>query len=195
MTAIDETRLSANLVRIIAERPVSLVGNAASLLTSNFGPLIDTGCVVRMNSGIPVRPAAQGRRIDIHCFSTRPSLDRNLRLAPWRIRFRRGYLRDAYPVWMSQSDRSEATDPDQAFYPLRLWEDLAASLGARPSVGVAAFHMLSALTNAELHLFGFDFKASGTYYRSEDNKGPHDWAAERDFVLETVERNGWRIFT
>ncbi|CTQ31280.1 hypothetical protein [Jannaschia rubra] len=195
MTPIDETRLSADLRRIIAGRPVSLVGNAASLLASGHGSRIDAGCVVRLNSGIPVRPAAQGRRIDVHCFSTRPSLERNLRLAPWRIRFKRGYLRGAYSVWMSEADRSEAADPDQAFYPRHLREDLAAALGARPSVGVATFHMLSTLTDAGIRIFGFDFKASGTYYRTKDNKGAHDWAAERDFVLEAVERNGWQIFS
>lgn len=81
----DAGSLARELDRIIAGRPVSLVGNAASLLSSAKGEAIDRGCVVRLSSGIPVDPVAQGRRIDVHCFSTQPSLKRNLRLTGWRI--------------------------------------------------------------------------------------------------------------
>lgn len=47
--------------------------------------------------------------------------------------------------------------------------------------------MLTELTDAEIRLFGFDFKESVTYYRRRENRGPHDWAAERDYVQALIE--------
>ena len=183
MNDFDSRQLGEMLNQIIGGRTVSLVGNAASLLSTNLGEQIDAGCVVRLNSGIPIRPTAQGRNIDIHCFSTRSSLEQNLRKAPWRVRLRRRYLNNAFSVWMSGSERETCTDPQQAFMPLDMREDLLRRFGANPSVGASTLHMLSELTGAEIRLFGFDFKETTTFYRRRENRGPHNWEAERDYAM------------
>lgn len=183
MTADNVSPLRNDLTRIISGRPVSLVGNAASLLTSRLGTQIDQGCVVRLNSGIPISPAAQGRRVDIHCFSTRSSLAMNLKKAKWRVRLKRGYFNKAFSVWMSGSERETCDDPQQAFYPLALLHELTNRLGAEPSVGAKTLHMLIELTDAHILMFGFDFKQSTSFYRRKENRGPHDWAAEQDYAL------------
>lgn len=186
VTSQDEDQLSFNLREVIAERRVSLVGNAASLLSSRFGAQIDDGCVVRLNSGVPIRPAAQGRRVDIHCFTTRSSFLDNMKRASWRVRLKSRYFDGAFSVWMSAKERDLCDDPQQAFYPTALLNDLMARLGALPSVGSRTLHMLTELTDAEIRLFGFDFKESTTYYRQKENRGPHDWAAEREYAYSLV---------
>ncbi|WP_055663914.1 hypothetical protein [Jannaschia seosinensis] len=183
----DASALRADLDRVIAGRPISLVGNARSLLDTGHGAAIDRGCVVRLNSGIPVRRSAQGRRIDIHCFSTRPSLEYNLRRGGWRTWLRRGYFRNAFPIWMSGLDRETCQDPAQAFYPTELLDALTERLGARPSVGAMALDMLVRLTDAPITLYGFDFKTSTTFYRKRENRGPHDWEAERRIAMALAE--------
>lgn len=178
--------LKSNLQTIIAGRHLSLVGNARSLLRQRFGAEIDAGCVVRLNSGIPIRKAAQGRRTDVHCFSTRSSLNYNLGRASWRVRLRRTYFDDTFSIWMSPDGRNEA-DPHQAFYPMALCDDLTRRLGAPPSVGAKTLHMLSELTHAPIRVFGFDFKTTSTFYRTKENLGPHNWQGEKDFALSLVQ--------
>ncbi|MDG4951596.1 glycosyltransferase family 29 protein, partial [Weeksellaceae bacterium KMM 9724] len=49
------------LARYIGERSVAVVGNARSLLDTEFGARIDAeGVVVRLNKGFVRAPAAQG---------------------------------------------------------------------------------------------------------------------------------------
>jgi len=75
-----------------------------------------------------------------------------------------------------------------------LGQRLEEKLGARPSTGVSVIDMLSELTLADVSIFGFDFKTSTTYYRKKENRGPHNWDAEKQYVLKKVDQNGWKIF-
>ncbi|MDB6453080.1 hypothetical protein [Falsirhodobacter sp. 20TX0035] len=186
-TDTDVLHLRNMLSRLVAGRPVSLVGNAASLFSSRHGAEIDAGCVVRLNSGVPVRARAQGRRVDLHCFSTMSSFRYNMGRARWRVRLKKRYFDGTPSVWMGWGERDTAEDPQQLFYPLPLLEALTERLGAPPSVGARSLHMLHELTTADLRLFGFDFKQSTTFYRTKENLGSHDWEAERRFALSLLE--------
>lgn len=55
--------------------------------------------------------------------------------------------------------------------------------------------LVASIAETKASLFGFDFKASPTFYRKSDNKGPHDWTAKHAFALSTAERLGWDIFS
>ena len=189
---IDIEQLAAAIAGRIAGRPVAIVGNAQSLLAGSFGPEIDRKCVVRMNAGIPSNAAAQGQRVDIHCFSTWPSLQDNLAQVA-RNAGDRAYFDEALRVWMSMADRDNPTDERIHFYPEPWWSDLAERLDARPSVGAMVVDLFSRLNVADVTLYGFDFKATGTYYRKTQNPGPHDWQRERQFVQAVAETNGWAI--
>ena len=196
MTSEDEDRLRSSLERVIAGRTVSVVGNASSLMKGKHGALIDSGCVLRINAGIPIHDSAQGRKVDIHCFSNDRSLATNIRhrRRHWLMRRRAGFFDNALSIWMGLEERELCEDPRQLFYPLRLGHSLAEKLGARPSTGVSVLHMLSVLTRARVEIFGFDFKETATFYRKRENKGPHDWEGERRLVLSMIEREGWTIF-
>jgi hypothetical protein len=192
----DEQELSSRLEQVIAGRCVSVVGNASSLLGSRHGALIDSGCVLRMNAGIPVKRAAQGQQVDIHCFSNRPSLEMNIRRRRRHLLLRRrsDFFEGALSIWMGLDARELCDDPRQLFYPKRLAEQLSADLGARPSTGIAVLQMLSEAPPPHVRIFGFDFKATTTYYRKNENRGPHDWEAERRLALSIIGERGWEIF-
>jgi hypothetical protein len=188
-------RLHAALSEAIAGRPVAIVGNATSILGRSDGHLIDSGCVLRMNAGIPVKRASQGAKVDIHCFSTRPTLERNLKKArrgwlPWR---NTNYFRDAIGIWMNPQFRDQVSDRDQLFYPIDRWERLADTLKAPPSVGTMALDLIASIDQKAVNVFGFDFKSSNTFYRQRDNRGKHDWVAERRHALALIEEHGWTL--
>lgn len=192
----NETRLKSLLDRTIAGQVVSVVGNASSLLTRNYGTMIDSGCVLRINAGIPINKKAQGRKVDIHCFGTRHNLVTNInsRRRHWLMRRKTDYFRNIPSIWMTLIERELSKDPLEIFYPVRLGEKLENILGARPSTGISVLHMMSELTEARIQIFGFDFKTTHTFYRKSENSGPHDWEAERKFAEALVERHRWKMF-
>jgi hypothetical protein len=176
-----QSDLSNKLTPIIDGRTIAIVGNASSILKTRHGAQIDECCVVRLNSGVPIRARAQGRRIDIHCISTPSSFDVNMKKARWLIRFRRGYFAGATSIWTGKEEREDAAS-DQMFYPVEMLDYLTSQFGAKPSVGARALHIFSELTEAPIKLFGFDFKESESFYRKRENRGPHNWDAERDYA-------------
>jgi len=194
---MSEERLRSELTRAFAGRPISIVGNATSLLTKAYGATIDSGCVLRMNAGIPVDPKAQGRRTDIHCFSTLPSLETNLGSARGKwLRWRNARsFNNALRIWMSIDKREMSEDPDQLFYPERCWHQLAETLQAPPSVGAMVLDMIAIFAEGtEVQVFGFDFKNSTTFYRKRDKLGHHDWDAERNFANTLCQQRNWVFY-
>lgn len=190
---MDDVDGIAKLLRDrVAGRRVALVGNASAILSGRDGAEIDRHCVVRMNAGIPTAPHAQGSRVDMHCFSTWPSLSDNLRRSAQGAADP-SYFDDAQRIWMSAAERDAPGCPDCAFYPMERWTALAGRLGARPSVGAMTVDLFSALPGLEATLYGFDFRSSGTFYRAKQNPGPHDWKREREFVQDTARDLGWLI--
>jgi hypothetical protein len=69
-------------------------------------------------------------------------------------------------------------------YPINLWNNLFEKLGNhRPSSGLMLIHFLCTLfESTPIHLYGFDFKESPTFYTKVENPGPHDWAQEAVLV-------------
>ena len=47
----------------------------------------------------------------------------------------------------------------------------------------------------QVHLFGFDWKATPTFYDPDRRKDPHNHARERRLVHEMIQRKGWRIYS
>jgi hypothetical protein len=168
----------------LAGRKVAIVGNATSLLAHAWGGFIDAhDVVVRMNRGVPVDTAAQGRKFDVCCFST--------------LRDHAAVLRQSAPsfaVWMSPKFRDEYDGSiDVCFYPLEFWQELHDRLKARPSVGAMTVDLVSRSAADAVSVIGFDFKRSGTFYASGQHIGPHDYVAESRYVLETCAAKAWRF--
>jgi hypothetical protein len=176
-----QSDLIKRLEAVIGGRNIAIVGNATSIFKTKHGSEIDECCVVRLNSGVPIWTKAQGKKIDVHCFSTPSTFNTNMRKARWLIRFRRGYFASATSIWTGREER-EVAAANQLFYPIDMLDYLTSQFGAKPSVGARALHIFSELTDAPITLFGFDFKESESFYRKRDNRGPHNWDAERDYA-------------
>lgn len=165
----------------LAHKSLSMVGNASSLLQKTAGSTIDEqDCVIRMNNGVIVNSAAQGVRTDIHVFSTQFALRSPIPFPTAQQR-----------LWMSPKFRDLCTLENTQFYPIKNWEKLHTTLGARPSVGVMALDLISTCSIDDVHIFGFDFKETPTFYNKNKSHGPHNFAAERKFVLNLVKDNNW----
>jgi len=178
-TAFEKTTLGFN------NRSIAIVGNATSILKSNFGQLIDTfDIVIRMNRGLPVAPEAQGSKFDLWCFST----------GAWVRKELKTYVR-VPAVWMSPKLRERFDGSYEcAFYPTRNWELLQQKIGERPSVGCMTIDMVSAGQPERVGIFGFDFKRSGTFYEDRIHLGPHNYSAEERYTLGKCEAANWEFY-
>ena len=175
----------APVLALLEGQRVAIVGNAASLLRHSHGELIDQhDLVVRMNLGLPVNPAAQGRRFDLWCFSHH----RVLRQAP------PGFVAPSASVWMSPKFRDQADRGIAChFYPMSYWRALRGQLGARPSVGAMTIDLVSRAKPREVTIIGFDFNRSKTFYETRTLPSPHDFATEERYVTDLIARRSWRF--
>jgi hypothetical protein len=173
------------LLAFLNGKSIAIVGNATSLLSHQYGPLIDGHeVVVRMNRGFPVNTAAQGTRFDLWCFSgSRAALH-----TP------KGFTAPPRAVWMwHKRMRKELLGFDCIFYPRAYWQRLNDRLGARPSIGALTIDLVARATPREVTVIGFDFKRTGTFYQGFNHIGPHDFSAEARYVMDMVEKKGWRF--
>ena len=184
--AVQRQRLEELAARI-SGRHVAVVGNAQSIFDGESGNDIDrSGLVVRINRGFVLRPECQGSRTDVVCLATavsrREIADRFasapvICVTPWRWTLSASLLADR--------ERLSA-------YPLDAWSALSERIGgARPSAGLLAVDMSRTfLKAATVNLYGFDWKATKTFYVSDSKAGHHDWAAERCLMAEWS-AEGW----
>lgn len=166
-------------------RSVAVVGNAESLLSQAHGERID-GCdvVVRMNRGFVVQPMAQGTRTDVLFVSGKSSLE--------EIRKHCSPSLIVYPSPLRMFiNPNLVASPELACMPFPLWRALVDELGTRPSTGIMALHAFRALVpTARVHLFGFDWKLTPTFYTGiVETKINHDWERERGVVRRWLERD------
>ncbi len=173
--AIGDAKPLANYENQLRGKRVALVGNAQSLLKTEFGSQIDSmDLVVRMNHGAILKPISQGRRTDVLAMSCRMSEADLLR------QFDPAAIFWMTPRWWHIAPYSRAVMRRVSFYPRRDWERLSRVRlnGRRPSTGFMTAQLLMQLGASEVHLFGFDFGDTPTFYNAPDYQTPHDYAAE-----------------
>jgi hypothetical protein len=172
------------LLEFLDGKSVAIVGNANSLLSHQYGSLIDEHeVVVRMNRGFPVNPEAQGTRFDLWCFSgPRVALERP-----------KGFVVPR-SVWMWHNRmKKEKVGLDCLVYPRSYWRALHDQLGARPSVGALTIDLISRAAPRKVTVIGFDFKRTKSVYQRYNHIGPHDFSAEARYVMEIVNQRSWRF--
>jgi len=185
----DKVQIKAleRLKHRIADKKVAIVGNAESIFRRTDGACIDQcDCVVRINQGLITEPSSQGTRTDLLCVSS--DVD--------AATIRRGF--GDVPIVFGTSRRWRmskdmlAIRASLACYPIKAWKRLSRSInGKRPSTGLIAVDIcLNYLGAKEVHLFGFDWKETKTFYTSEVffstemSRGYHDWEAERRLLAQ-----------
>ena len=173
--ALGDAKSMAEHATHIRGMQVALVGNAQSLLTTQFGSHIDSmDWVVRMNHGVILQPICQGRRTDVLAMSCRmPEADLLRQFNPPVIFW-------MTPRWWHIEPYSRDIMRRVSFYPRRDWQRLSREMlhGHRPSTGFMTAQLLLQLGAKEVHLFGFDFGSTPTFYNAPNYQTPHDYAAE-----------------
>jgi hypothetical protein len=102
-------------------------------------------------------------------------------------------------IWSSPKRNTIALgfllDPQSiAFVPLEDALQLEARVHARPSTGLIALHLLlNRLGAAEVRLYGFDWKATRTFYEPSIFRNVHAWENERDLISAWAVDSGGRI--
>ncbi len=162
---------------------VALVGNAHSLAKGRFGAAIDAADLVfRINRAPMITAATHGRRTDVLCLATS--------LSPLTL----DLLNPGLILWMSHKRKRlpwcVVRHPGFALPPLHDFYRLKAQLGAPPTTGLLMIDLLSRSPATRIDLYGFDFFASGSLSgRRTAAQVPHDFAAERAFVMALLERD------
>ena len=120
---------------------ISVVGNAESILSKSNGALIDSAdLVVRCTFGVPIKESSQGSKTDVVVTS---------------VLHKRNYpvftgMNDFEFWWTSPSSERIA---------------LTKEIGYQPSNGIIAIEMVkSRYPDADVNVFGFDWKATKTFY-------------------------------
>lgn len=92
---------------------------------------------------------------------------------------------------MSPKGRMLGDDCGVYYFPLDLWEELFKTLKSRPSVDATSIYLIHKLKVPNVHVFGFDFKKTKTFYSSFNKRRTHDFEAEERFCSNLIAQNGW----
>ena len=164
-----------NLANLNQSTSIAIVGNAKSLFGKHQGSEIDShDCVIRLNYGAVREPDHQGRKTDIvgcsddkitlsyihSCFSPKSVIWLTNKLTPAHF-----FDDNSLPVYINSALH---------------WQKTAQLvLPHRPSSGaIAAYFIREILHVRDVHLYGFDFFTTPTFYHTK-NKKLHFWRKKR----------------
>lgn len=194
--------------------PISIVGNATSLLNSNYGSLIDNNFVIRFNYGLNFTPNAQGRKTDVLCInSDKP------------IIFWSGHKKLTFNTVISMlAAKKPALKKNQIVSIEKLVNKhnikdliilpesnvhiLFEKLGKKPSSGLSLLFLLDQIEIKNINIFGFDFNTTKTFYndkkihedlnlnfkRKDKKIIPHNFDKEKDIISSLIQKNNWRYY-
>lgn len=176
------SRLSEDDVfALLLGKTIALVGNAASLSETTYGPAIDShDIVIRFNTCPVPSSLSHGTRTTIIATSVviEPQLVRARAAAHvFFMSPRPIYL----PGWL-------VSRPDFFLLPVASHAALMKEVSARPTTGMMVIDLLRRSPSIAIDLYGFDFFASASLSNLRLPKSsPHDFSAERNIVLHLLE--------
>lgn len=151
---------------------IAVIGNALSLFNTTNGHIIDS-CdeVIRFNKGCITKPKCQGTKTTIFTFSYQHQSERTKHWTKGTVK------------WDTTSWKEERTI-------------LQSILQAKPSNGLLVLFRLAnnpTYQDAEVHIFGFDWKQTPTWYLKHDGKGGHDYAKEKEYCMNLIKTMKWEL--
>ena len=172
------------MISFIENKKICLIGNAKSIFNTEKD--IDSYDVVcRMNRGYPKGSGKYiGSRTDVLFISTNPDIEQfKPKFIVWctpRIKVLDLELKEKYKNIFS-------------YYNIKDWEDLYDKLDKkyRPSTGLMAIDFLIKYTKfKELHIYGFDFFKTESWYDQTFMSGSHNPEFERRIINEFIKEKG-----
>lgn len=171
-------------------KTVSLVGNATSLLSKRNGHRIDSKeVVVRMNKGItasflPINAVSMGNKTDVWMFNLYNDNIKRVELKFPHNNFKK--------MQMNETGDKEGYD---SFYTREFYEEIKHIVFPKKiSTGLRAIDYILKSNPKELHIFGFDWKATPTFYAPRSSDGMHNFRKEKLYVEQLIEASKDRIF-
>ena len=158
---------------------IALVGNAESLFDQNFGQAIDQhDLVVKLNAGTTLnRPQSHGTRCDLAVFSDPMQFDSSVR-----------DISDRDTI-IHCSNKNREVEYNISFYkiPLESNNEIKSIVNVdRPSCGLMTLWWLLKYNPKHINVYGFDWKATPTWYTKSWYKQPekHNYEREREYMLK-----------
>ena len=177
------------ILDVALPKTVSVVGNAKGLLGTGHGSDIDSRPTIRFNSAQIVDPEAQGLRWDF----VASSMSIVLRF------YRENEPKFSALIYTAHTDqhvrnlRRIGCARPAHLYPLILSRELLIKLRSRPTTGMQMLYLLDRLGRKDVSIFGFDWKATPTFYHTAVGKDPHNYRGERELIASLIDKNGWRL--
>lgn len=174
---------ASDVIADMAHKHVAIVGNARSLSDATYGAAIDSAdIVIRMHKAPLIGPDSHGQKTDWLALGMPIPQDliatRNPSRLLWMAK-KRKRLRPRLVAW-----------PGFYLHPVSDWQRLVDALGAPPSTGAMIIDLAAQSQAAKIELYGFDFFASRSLSGSRTAaQVPHDFAAEREFVMALAKRD------
>jgi len=170
--------------------PVSVIGNAESIFTKEYGSLIDENPTIRFNRADIIDEKSQGSRWDYLVSSEVNTFEK------YNMQEPKFHSLIFSPTKKSLSYKIKKVKFNTRMYNLPLFQtlELEKKLNAPPSTGLQILYFLNYLRNENVNIFGFDFKATPTFYEKR-NKGKHDYTKEKDLVMSLIEKNNWNFYS
>jgi hypothetical protein len=171
------------------KHPVSVVGNAESIFSQNYGSLIDRNPTIRFNRADIINNDCQGRRWDYLVSSEINTFEKYNREHP------KFHTLIFSPTKQEFNYKIKKVKFETKIYHLPHYQsqELELKLGCTPSTGLQILYFLDKLNNKDVSIFGFDFKKTKTFYEIR-NKGKHDFEKEKLIVLDLIKKNNWNYY-
>lgn len=175
---------SNQLSKFFNNKTISVVGNANSLLESNYGTLIDSADIVcRFNLGPKlIAPQSHGTRTD-WCIYNNYSWASSANA--FDITANCKWLEINYDFELVLDMEIDAyTLPQESR--IKFGND-------HPSIGITFLHYLTTCNPKQVNIFGFDWKRTHTWYnrsrkwKKERIRSGHNWQKELDYFKEFIE--------
>ena len=171
-------------------KPVSVVGNAESIFQKEYGKLIDENPTIRFNRADILSETSQGKRWDYLVSSEINTFEKYNEQQP-----------KFHSLIFSPTKRAFTYKVGKVKFktnilklPLNQSQELESKLDAPPSTGLQILYFLDSIKNTDVNIFGFDFKATKTFYEQR-NKGKHNFQKEKYLITDLVIKNNWNFFT
>lgn len=182
MISIDKT-----IIFDLFPNGVNVVGNASSIFLKQYGCLIDKRPTIRFNRAQIINSNSQGSRWDVLATSELKTIEYYNKNTPtFHTLFFTPSRSDHYENKNKIKFQSACYEVDNNL--------LLNFIKSKPSTGFSILNLFDSIKYKNLNLFGFDWKATPTFYEVENKREVHNYAEEKLIISKLIKKNCWRLY-